>query len=191
MDFADRAAAGVRLAPEVLQVVKASLVEIGADLSEWSIMIVVIAPGGVSVATPVIEALAEHGVRVSQAQVRFVHDEVVGATSGDPVVGARLDLSQALPMPKQGASGQVAPESAASTLSPPVQVALVVADGVETGRAAAAVASTLAQAGWHRRWLAVPVCPRQSRPALEQRYEKIIALVTPLARRSLRWHYGG
>ena len=37
--------------------------------------------------------------------------------------------------------------------------------------------------------LAVPVCPREARPAMERVYDEIIALEQPMVRRDLRWHY--
>lgn len=127
-----------------------------------SITVIAIAPGGVPVARPIVAALSEFAANTVLAEVRYLDGKV------------------------SGSAGETAalPSSIAAT-----DLVIVVADGVETGRAAMAVAAALASAGWSRRWLAVPVCPRQSRPALDRRYERVIALVTPLARRSLRWHY--
>lgn len=67
---------------------------------------------------------------------------------------------------------------------------LVVADdGVETGTAALALGRHLRDGGVRRLVLAVPVCPRQAEPALRTLYDEVIAVVRPLARRSLHWHY--
>ena len=66
---------------------------------------------------------------------------------------------------------------------------VVVDDGVETGTAARAVAAALRQSGAAYLVLAVPVCPREVEAGLRRRYDDVIAVTRPLARRSLRWHY--
>ncbi|MEY2634479.1 MAG: Phosphoribosyl transferase domain [Actinomycetota bacterium] len=66
---------------------------------------------------------------------------------------------------------------------------LVIDDAVETGQAAMAVALTLKTLGFENIHLAVPVCPRQSEYQLNQIYRTITAVVRPLAKRSLTWHY--
>ncbi len=66
---------------------------------------------------------------------------------------------------------------------------IVVDDGVETGRTAAAVAAALRAAGAADAVLAVPVCPRETAAHLARQYDEIVAVVRPLGRRSLRWHY--
>ena len=62
-------------------------------------------------------------------------------------------------------------------------------DGVETGTAARAVATALREAGAVRVVLAVPVCPREVEAGLASRFDAVVAVTRPLARRSLRWHY--
>jgi predicted phosphoribosyltransferase len=69
------------------------------------------------------------------------------------------------------------------------RVVVVVDDGVETGTAARAVAAALRAAGAARVVLAVPVCPREVQADLERRYDEVRAIVRPLVRRSLHWHY--
>lgn len=66
---------------------------------------------------------------------------------------------------------------------------VVVDDGVETGTAARAIAAALRPHVPARLILAVPVCPRQEGSTLALLYDDIIAVVQPMARRSLRWHY--
>ena len=66
---------------------------------------------------------------------------------------------------------------------------IVVDDGVETGTAARSVATALRDAGAVRVVLAVPVCPREAEAALAHRFDAVVAVTRPLARRSLRWHY--
>ena len=66
---------------------------------------------------------------------------------------------------------------------------VVIDDGVETGTAAAAAAEVLRDAGARRLTLAVPVCPRDAEVGLLDRYDDVVAVVRPLVRRSLRWHY--
>lgn len=66
---------------------------------------------------------------------------------------------------------------------------VVVDDGVETGTAARAAAHALREAGAERVILAAPVCPREALADLTLRYDDVIAVSTPLVRRSLAWHY--
>lgn len=66
---------------------------------------------------------------------------------------------------------------------------IVIDDGVETGTAARAIAHALRDRDPARLILAVPVCPRQEGSSLALLYDEVIAVVQPLARRSLRWHY--
>ena len=66
---------------------------------------------------------------------------------------------------------------------------LVVDDAVETGQAAMAVGIALRTRGFTNLSLAVPICPRESAYQLGQIYSRIDAVVKPMARRSLTWHY--
>lgn len=66
---------------------------------------------------------------------------------------------------------------------------VVVDDGVETGTTAAALATVLRAGGAARTVLAVPVCPRDTAAVLAGQYDEIVAVVRPLGRRALRWHY--
>lgn len=66
---------------------------------------------------------------------------------------------------------------------------VVIDDGVETGTVARAVATALRASGVGRLILAVPVCPREADADLAHRYDLIVAVVRPLARRDLAWHY--
>lgn len=77
----------------------------------------------------------------------------------------------------------VAPESVSG------RTAIVIDDGVETGTVARAAAPVLREAGVARLVLAVPVCPREASAHLDLMYDEVIAVVRPLARRSLAWHY--
>ena len=70
------------------------------------------------------------------------------------------------------------------------QDAIVVCDdGVETGRAALTLGRQLRELGVTSLVLAVPICPREIEPSLRQVYDDIVAVVRPLARRDLSWHY--
>ncbi|MHB1068197.1 MAG: phosphoribosyltransferase family protein [Candidatus Nanopelagicales bacterium] len=66
---------------------------------------------------------------------------------------------------------------------------VVVDDGVETGRVARAAAASLRASGVASLRLAVPVCPREAEADLQHRYDEVIAVVRPMARRDLAWHY--
>ena len=69
------------------------------------------------------------------------------------------------------------------------RMVVVVDDGVETGTAARAAADALRRSDVAGLVLAVPVCPREALADLQHRYDEVVALVRPLARRSLAWHY--
>lgn len=66
---------------------------------------------------------------------------------------------------------------------------VVIDDGVETGTVARAAATALRASGVERLILAVPVCPREALADLAHRYDLVVAVVRPLARRDLAWHY--
>ncbi len=66
---------------------------------------------------------------------------------------------------------------------------VVVDDGVETGTVARTAAAALRGSGVASLILAVPVCPREAAADLQHRYDEIVAVVTPMARRDLAWHY--
>ncbi len=66
---------------------------------------------------------------------------------------------------------------------------VIVDDAVETGRTSVAIANALKAAGYEAITLAVPVCPRDSEYLVRDHFEQIIAVVRPLMRRSLSWHY--
>jgi predicted phosphoribosyltransferase len=61
--------------------------------------------------------------------------------------------------------------------------------GVETGTTARAAGVALREAGVGRLILAVPVCPREVEATLVRTFDTVIAVVRPLVRRDLRWHY--
>ena len=66
---------------------------------------------------------------------------------------------------------------------------VVIDDGVETGTAAMAAGSALADINTAGVVLAVPVCPRSARVMLDTVYSQIYATVQPMAPRALRWHF--
>jgi hypothetical protein len=67
---------------------------------------------------------------------------------------------------------------------------IVVLIGVETGRTAAGLATTLRAAGAARLTLVTGVLPRQTENLLVAHYDQFFALLRPLAPRSLHWHVG-
>ena len=108
--------------------------------------------------------------------------------NGVPVA---LGITEGLPLPvvplattrtDEGIRVSASPEHLTGTV-------IVVDDGVETGTAARAAAQALREAGVDRVLLAVPVCPREALADLTLRYDDVIAVATPLVRRSLAWHY--
>ena len=70
-----------------------------------------------------------------------------------------------------------------------VQRVLVVDDAVESGAAARAIGDALRQATTAETVLAVPLCPCDELPSLQQLFDSVVAVVFPLERRSLAWHY--
>ena len=66
---------------------------------------------------------------------------------------------------------------------------IVIDDGVETGAVARAAAGALAASGAASVTLAVPVCSWEAMADLNLRFDEVIAVDRPLARRSLAWHY--
>jgi predicted phosphoribosyltransferase len=69
------------------------------------------------------------------------------------------------------------------------RVVIVIDDGVETGTVARAVVGPIRDAGAAHVILAVPVCSRELLAQLCLKYDEVIALVKPMARRSLAWHF--
>jgi len=69
------------------------------------------------------------------------------------------------------------------------RTAIVVDDGVETGTIARAVAPIMREGMVAHLVLAVPVCSREVLAHLALVYDEVIAVSTPLVRRSLTWHY--
>ena len=66
---------------------------------------------------------------------------------------------------------------------------IVIDDGVETGTVARAAAFALRESGVGMLVLAVPVCPREAMADLQHLYDRVVAVVSPMARRDLSWHY--
>jgi predicted phosphoribosyltransferase len=114
---------------------------------------------------------------------------LVGVPPRGVVVGAAVGAALGLPLEAL----VVTISDSGVTVEMPVDVTgrrvLVIDDGVETGTAARAVVAALREAGASYVALAVPVCPREAEADLLRRYDDVIAVTKPLARRSLRWHY--
>lgn len=72
---------------------------------------------------------------------------------------------------------------------PPEARLLIVDDAVETGHTAIEISKALKMRGFTSLTLAVPVCPRDSEMLVRPHFQDIIAVVRPLMRRSLSWHY--
>jgi putative phosphoribosyl transferase len=66
---------------------------------------------------------------------------------------------------------------------------VVIDDGVETGTVARSVVTPIRDAGASEILLAVPVCPRGLLAELSVLYDRIVALETPVSRRSLASHF--
>lgn len=116
---------------------------------------------------PLVLAVIPHGVPVAEAVAEALDVEVHGLTV------VRTD---------EGVQVRDVPDVADREV-------VIVDDGVETGTAARAIAAAVRAGNPRRLVLAVPVCPRQEASTLALLYDDIIAVVQPLARRSLRWHY--
>jgi|688.fasta_scaffold174348_2 putative phosphoribosyl transferase len=119
------------------------------------------------VTDPLVLAVAPHGIPVAEAVAAAL------GTSVHALEIARTDEGVSIPEIPEVSGREV----------------VVVDDGVETGTAARAIAHALRTGNPARLVLAVPVCPRQEGGSLALLYDEVIAVVQPLARRSLRWHY--
>jgi predicted phosphoribosyltransferase len=135
-----------------------------------------LADGGRQLAALLPPGLVEGCVLVGVPPAGVVVGEAVGATLGLPLVALVATRSD------EGLSVEAPVDVGARRV-------LVVDAGVETGTAARAVAAALREAGAAYVVLAVPVCPREVEADLRRRYDEVIAVTRPLARRSLRWHY--
>lgn len=134
--------------------------------------------------------LTDAGRQLAPLVVERVRDPFLLAVSpygvpvAEPVASALGVVVHPLPLIRtdEGVSVPEVPEIAGREV-------LIVDDGVETGTAARAMAAALRAHNPERLILAVPVCPRQEGSTLALLYDEVIAVVQPLARRSLRWHY--
>jgi predicted phosphoribosyltransferase len=108
--------------------------------------------------------------------------------NGAPVV---VGLREALDLPVLPLEAERSDEGV--VVAPPVSLAgrcaVVVDDGVETGTAARAAVAALRESGAESVVLAVPVCPREALADLQHRFDLVVAVAKPLARRALAWHY--
>jgi putative phosphoribosyl transferase len=116
--------------------------------------------------SPVVVAVLPNGVPVAIPVARAL---------GAPLIGARVDR---VGEPEVQLEGDVRGATA-----------VVVDDGVETGTAARLAARAARAAGARRIVLAVPVCPREASATLQSVYDEIRAVVQPMGRRDLRWHF--
>lgn len=108
--------------------------------------------------------------------------EVVASTHHLPLAGVRRIVR---------ADDPVCPvEIDITDLSAPADARLlVVDDAVETGHTAIEISRVLKERGYASITLAVPVCPRDSDALVRPHFDDVIAVVRPLMRRSLSWHY--
>ena len=87
----------------------------------------------------------------------------------------------------------VARDDSGVSVELPVEVSgrlvVVVDDGVETGTAAQVIGRAVRAGGAAYTVLAVPVCPREAEAVLALRFDQVVAVVRPLVRRDLHWHY--
>ena len=138
-----------------------------------------LADGGRAVAA----LLAEHAGVEGVVVLGVVPNGVPGALEvaralGLPLLGVEVDHDDG------GISGIGLPDLTG------VSHVIVVDDAVETGTAATAIGRALRQAAPHAfLTLAVPVCPREASATLDHLFDRVVAVVRPLARRSLTWHY--
>jgi len=138
-----------------------------------------LADGGRAVAELLQEHVGESGVVV----LGVVPNGVPGALEvaralGLPLLGVEVDHDD------DGISAIRLPHLAGVTH------VIVVDDAVETGTAATAIGRALREAVPQAfLTLAVPVCPREASATLDLLFDAVVAVVRPLVRRSLTWHY--
>ena len=133
-----------------------------AETPPADVVIVAIVPNGV----PAAKALAAELNCPVERLVVYRPMAADGSGRVDPVVEIRDGL----------------PESLAG------KTVVVVDDAVETGTSTRAVGALL------RPWcqtmmLAVPICPRDVSAGLVPLYDEVVAVLRPMVRRALTWHY--
>ena len=137
--------------------------------------------------------LADAGRRLAPALAEAVEgldDPLLLAVlpNGVPVA---LGIRETLAIPVRGLAAERSTDGV--VIRPDATLAgrhvIVVDDGVETGTVARAAGRALAESGAESVTLAVPVCSRESMATLQHRYDRIVALVRPMAHRSLSWHF--
>lgn len=108
--------------------------------------------------------------------------------NGVPVVAGVLDVLDlpviALPVVRGDDGVTIAPLPAIAGRD-----AIVVDDGVETGTVARSAVTALRESDAASVSLAAPVCSREVRADLDLRYDAVVAVVQPMVRRDLSWHY--
>jgi predicted phosphoribosyltransferase len=125
----------------------------------------------------VVVAIVPNGVPAAQVLAAHLGCQIV------PLVVAR-------PLAADG-SGRVTPvvqpqEGIDTTLAG--KTVVVVDDAVETGTVTRVVGAFLKGMG-ARLVLAVPVCPRDVSAGLVPLYDEVVAVLRPMVRRALTWHY--
>ena len=176
--FADARAAGVALVPLItdwlhLATSAAPQERVSADV------VIAVAASDAQAACDLAEVMA--------AQTRLPTIRLLMARHGEGVDVQGAGLFE----PDAREPDARIPEALALELLQGARTIVVVDRGVETGL------SALRAAQWLREQcgsavplvLAVGVCPQQALPELRQGYQHVIAAVSPLARRRLRWHF--
>jgi predicted phosphoribosyltransferase len=107
----------------------------------------------------------------------------IGVAQGGAAAGASWSM-QSLPVSRSADGAVVLPQPGLEG-----RMVVVIDDGVETGTVARAAALALRESGVGRLVLAVPVCPREATVDLQHRYDLVVAVSRPIARRDLSSHY--
>ncbi len=135
--------------------------------------------------------LADGGRALAQVVGEQPPGTIVLGVVPNGIPGA-VEVAQALQLPLMGVEVERDAAGIVDVRVPDlagVKRVLLVDDAVETGTAARAVGRVLRKATRAQTVLAVPVCPRAELASLEVLFDSVVAVVYPLERRSLTWHY--
>jgi predicted phosphoribosyltransferase len=136
--------------------------------------------------------LADGGHRLAPLLLEATADPILllaAMPNGVPValaVAERLQGAEVRPLMVRRSSDGVEVDSPGDLTG---RTVAIVDDGVETGTVARAAAAAVRASHPDVMLLAVPVCPREAMADLQHRYDGIVAVIRPLARRDLAWHY--
>jgi predicted phosphoribosyltransferase len=125
----------------------------------------------------VVVAIIPNGVPAAKALAAHLSAELLPLVVARPLADDGSGRITPVVQPQEGLEGRLAGKTV-----------VVVDDAVETGTVTTTVGSFLKGMSG-RLVLAVPVCPRDVSSGLVPLYDEVVAVLRPMVRRSLTWHY--